>query len=66
MYSGLGFCDQELLAMRTRHLGEPLAHFLDQLRIALPRPLIFAGRFDVTHLTTETVFAIVCHNSPPH
>jgi hypothetical protein len=52
--------------MRTRHLGEPLAHFLDQLRIALSRPLIFAGRFDVTHLITETVFAIVCHNSPPH
>jgi len=58
MYSRLGLGDQKLLAMRTRHLAQPLAHFLDQLRIALSRPLIFARGFGIMNLVTETVLVV--------
>ena len=53
--SVLGLRHQELLALRTRVMVQALAHFLEQLFVALPRPLIFARRLDVVQLAAQPV-----------
>jgi hypothetical protein len=62
VYSVFSFRHQELLALRTRVIVQPLAHLLEQFFVTLLSPLIFARLFGVMKLVTEPVLVIFRHD----
>ena len=59
----LGFRYQDLLAFGAGVMVQTLAHLLEQLFVALSRPLIFARRLDVVQLNAQPVLVVsrICH-----